>query len=66
MKETTKTLIVVILLGIAALVWITLSVLDFVFDTPGDVVRILHIICAIIWCVAFVVWVIRWRGSRQA
>lgn len=64
MKKSTAHLLAVVLVFLAAVVWSAVAVFDFIYATPGFL-RILRIICAGMWWIAFLVNLYRWRKSRK-
>lgn len=64
MKKSTIRLLVAILAFIAAMIWSAVAILDFIYATPVFL-RILRVICAGMWWIAFGVNLYRWRKSRE-
>lgn len=64
MKKSTIRLLVAILVFIAAMIWSAVAILDFIYATPVFL-RILRILCAGVWWIAFWVNLYRWRKSRE-
>lgn len=52
-KPDAKLRAMVILNGLVALIWVVYSALDFVYDTSSTLLRVLRILCALLWCAIF-------------
>lgn len=57
-------LLAVILYAAAAAVWTINAVLHFVYDTSLPL-QLLNLLCALLWCVAFLVQLWRWKNDRK-
>ncbi len=58
-------LITVIIFGLCTVIWIIRAIVGFVFKEYDDSVWlfVLDLVCAIIWVLAFVRWLIRYRSD---
>lgn len=62
-KPVTKGMLV--LYGANACLWAAICALDFIWN-PGDAfLRVVHILCAVIWSAAFFRWLRRYQKERR-
>ncbi len=64
MKGHSVKLLVVVLTALAAIIWTAACVLDFVYDS-SLFLKILRILCALVWVVAFLVNLYRYRKDKK-
>lgn len=64
MKKSVN-LISVILCGTAAVVWIINAILHFTIPYSNPFLQFLNTLCALLWCVAFVVNLIRYKNGQK-
>lgn len=62
-----SSLLLVALFAIAALIWLIRAVVDVVYGVPdvSMAVFLLDILCAVVWIVAFVVQLFRYRAAKK-
>ncbi len=60
-------LVLAVLTGIAAAVWIARAVVDVVYGVPeiSRGIFLLDLLCAIVWIVAFLVYLFRYRAGKK-
>ena len=65
MKKTS--LVAVILVGLAAVIWTIRAVLEIVLKTYNESVFlfVLNVLCSIVWIVSFIVNLKRYRSNRE-
>lgn len=64
MRENKVNLLVVILNGICAVVWIINACFHFIYHSPRWILY-LNSICAIIWTLVFIFWIIRYKLAKR-
>ena len=57
-------LLAVILTASSAVVWTINAVLPFVYDTSLPL-QLLNLLCALLWCIAFLVQLWHYRNSKS-
>lgn len=65
MKKTS--LVAVILVGLAAVIWTIRAVLEIVLKTYNESVFlcVLNVLCSVVWIVSFIVNLKRYRSNRE-
>ena len=56
---------VVIITCICAVVWNINLFLDFAYGYTNSVSFVLHIICAIVWDICAIVWIVRYLNTKK-
>ena len=63
MKGSKIRLLSAVLCGIAAVVWLTVSVFQMVYGLPLWLI-LLNVLCAVIWCFACVAQFFYWKQGK--
>ena len=63
MKGSKIRLLSAVLCGIAAVVWLTVSVFQMVYGLPLWLI-LLNVLCAAIWCIACVAQIFYWKQGK--
>lgn len=65
MKKTS--LVAVILVGLAAVIWTIRAVLEIVLKTYNESIFlfVLNVLCSVVWIVSFIVNLKRYRSNRE-
>lgn len=63
MKGSKIQLLSAVLCGIAAVVWLTVSVFQMVYGLPLWLI-LLNVLCAVIWCIACVAQIFYWKQGK--
>jgi len=66
MKKRNWSLAAMILNCLCAVIWIINCILDFTYrNYYDDGLIMLHIFCAIVWSIAAVVWILKYKKEKE-
>lgn len=64
-KKDTASIFAVVSTSICAIVWNILLFVDLYYGYSNNISFVLHIVCAIVWDICAIVWLMRYLKSKK-